>query len=238
MQSLLLQIKQADRVKENLQRSLASSRNNSPISSPKSKKGKKKTATDTGRKEKKTNNKTSRTTGKQSKEQSEYDDTLNSILNLKQGQNKQYSELVLKALKATNNIMSIKRMCDSNPDNSDDNNATSSSKQKKTRAVKGSKGGKLLNIIDQFKTEYSSNTSGREWEKQVLHLQEKLLNELKARDERLEHIERVLVNKESEDRNNTIEKRGRDTEQGNEVDRKKKLVSGKCTKLDESDIQQ
>ena len=102
MESLVSQIKQMDKKKATLQRSLESSRASTPRCSPvKSKKEKRKNEDIRVVKKKK------RETG--SKDYSEYEDTLRSMVNLKQGNgDENYTELMMKALEATDNILSIK----------------------------------------------------------------------------------------------------------------------------------
>ena len=103
METILAKTEKMDRTVNQLQLSLANSRNNSPANSPK--KGKK-------RAKPKANENSSRkkTSGRKDTEhdkRSEYKDVLSSLIKLKTSNNSSFSELAAKAMEATNNILSL-----------------------------------------------------------------------------------------------------------------------------------
>ena len=116
MEGILAMIKATDNKKKDLQRSLENSRAGSKAATPKGtpKKGKKSSLTTTKKTGRKDTRKLVRSETREHKdnktESREYKETLKTMLKLKQGSgNEEFSELVQKAMEATNNILYLKK---------------------------------------------------------------------------------------------------------------------------------
>ena len=111
MQAVLHKLHMANKTRSDLRRSITNSRNASPATSPKLKRSKHSNSKADQRVViQKGGNKTKqRAQGEMEQRKcSEYDDTFKSFLKLKNGNDDKYSELVLNAMEATDNIMSLK----------------------------------------------------------------------------------------------------------------------------------
>ena len=112
MQVVLHKLHMANKMQFDFRRSIASSRNASPATSPKTKRSKHSNSKPDQRVViQKGGNKPKHRTQEEMEQRkcSEYDNTFKSFLKLKNGSNDKYSELVLNAMEATDNIMSLKR---------------------------------------------------------------------------------------------------------------------------------
>ena len=109
MKELLGKITKVSRTRDSLRRSLVNSRATSPVPT-KEVKGKKKSETKKDKKEKKTSTKRTREenpTKEENTEKSEYRAVFDSSMNLRQGANYDFSDLVNNALEATDSIMEM-----------------------------------------------------------------------------------------------------------------------------------
>ena len=241
VRELLTRIKQTSQAKSNLQHSLASSRANTPEHSPcktsKNRADVRKVIT------KKTTAKTAKATKKEKtrEEKSEYDDTLKTLLNLKQGNCTDYAQLVMNAIDATDNIMSLKtkenvkstEISSTNMDNTC-NSKVVKGRENEGQVETGGKGANalpLLDILEQFQNKGAQSKEDNDIDKQILTMQIALLNRLKQKKNGKDDSEQVL---------NVIEDNGTSDSVTNlettnkECDKKKKLTSGKCAKPDEA----
>ena len=105
MRELLEELQAVSKTKSSLQKSLENSRNGTPVHSPKWNKNKKQDKRIVKQKKRKTEEESSK---------SEYNDTLQSLLKLKQGNSQEYSDLVMQAMSATDNIMNLKQSREEN----------------------------------------------------------------------------------------------------------------------------
>ena len=109
MQSILLKIAEVDKANSNLQRSLTSSRENTPSHSPGKASARKPNTTD--RKKTKRDQcivrQREESKEREQEKRSEYNDILFSFLKLKHGENQHFSELAVKAMEATDNILDL-----------------------------------------------------------------------------------------------------------------------------------
>ena len=231
-------------------------RTNSPRSSPKpsAKTGRKKSP---AKKTSKARSKTTKTVAKRKpldelapeNERREYDDVFNSFMNLKHGSNRQFSEVVANAMDATDNILTL-------------SSAQKQSSRHKVKNKEASKVGqtnkrdKLFELIDELSKQ---TTDSQGLDKQLdRHTIMQLVNAMSpdsknnsnhagVKGDAGNHI--ALSEPEGPNVNNGESVAegafGGDAETSDDRpkavacsdDRKKKLISGKCTKPDESDIQ-
>ena len=247
MEKVMEMIKAADKKKACLQKSLESSRtgtrNTTPVSSPKTNKRKSSSNKDSRVVVKKRNG------NKHKAEASEYSDTLNSLLKLKQGNgNEEYSELVMKAMEATDNMLNLKEQRKESKQET--------IKIRKTKSKGESKKGKnVIELLEKAgaiankgnsktESEDSDNCESEENNKKCEMTKEganallsKLLNaKAKTTKETMgEKLIDILLSDANltENANEITKEEDRQTET---VQKGKKLTSGKCTKPDESDI--
>ena len=190
IQNLLRQIKHADKTKENLQRSLASSRASTPQASPKAnKQGRrkhappqkgKKSGSDTWSGSRKKRKDSPQEEEQEEQSKSEYQETLNSFLSLKQGNSQEYSDLVIKAVEATDNIMAIKKLREVERNNTlrgPTNNSKHESKQNRGINSKGDNASKLFEVLEHYKVETPEQEVDLD---KVLNMQINLLQEMQA----------------------------------------------------------
>ena len=262
MSKLLEQIKAMDKTKVNLQKSLdasrSSSRNSTPAASPKRKN--KETTKDRRIVRKKTR--------KQMPENaSEYTDTLNSMLKLKQGAgNEAYSELMFKAMEATDNIMSIKESQKSLASKKQKTNNKSGKNKIGNNKTTGNKAENVLDLLNKVNESSQANRSevnadnsvnaktiGDSHEQMSKEATQLLLNKCvnaKSAEESIGEKIIEIIHEGGNAKNNEDEidklceklKEAFGGRKGNGEDptvsdtKNKKLTSGKCTKPDESDI--
>ena len=244
LNEVLSELSKINKRKSDLERSLANSRSNSPDNSPKHQKTRTTTKstvkrqkvssmppTSRGRRSCKTPAMTSKGRKSTSEEKSEYEDILHSFLNLKQGHTDNYSELVEKAMNATDNIIKLKNNQKSNiakcrkPLDFESKSGKQDNNSDKNNALK------LLNALQTIVSKGKSLNS-----KTIIEV----LNEL-GQDEGIQGLESVntstieTINEPNHDNLPTQDK-VQETKNTEGSDRKKKLVSGKCTKPDEADI--
>ena len=201
-----------------LEKSLASSRNHTPDSSPRRKSRSLKST--------RKNKKMTRTPNKLEDDKSEYTEVLNSFLNLKQGKAEAYSDLVEQAMSTTDNILKLKK----------DRQAISSGNKNKIEIQNSDnespEGNKALQLLSALQTMVSSgepinnSTIGR------------LIGDVASDDSFIEdnmHGDNATKEEKIKRRRHS---RGtkHDETKDESSDRKKKLVSGKCAKPDETDI--
>ena len=261
MQDLLIRIQKADKMKTSLKRSIADSRNNSKNNSPSTSLKTKRTSRPTQPKKTDTrivqqrgnSGKRKNTTDRRNNKEnhSEYEDTLNSFLKLKQGNNSEYSELVLNALEATNNILTLKnsRKQSKSPVRKEKHDKKPTGKvdineliqflnERSVNANQKNKSPKNNTVIDTLVNameQLSINPEENKREAITPEQTEELMQQLKAvkhkQKETIHTTIQALANTETID----LDQAQHNSEERKE-DRKKKLVSGKCAKPDESDI--
>ena len=248
MKSVLKKLQQANRTRSDLRRSIASSRNTTPSASPKKKTHKQQKDQRRVIKKKKENEETNRPDKK-----SEYNDVLESFLKLKQGRADKYSDLMLEAMEATDNILSLKEDRDSSSDNELNTRKPQSrkSKHKHRAGTQVPQVNKRVEAIDPKTSNRCECDSVLETLMQaVKHLAlseetnkteaisaektEALLHKLVNGKQRQEEtiVDRTIAALNSDDNDDTSP-----GERGSRGNKKGKLTSGKCVKPDESEIQ-
>ena len=148
MRELVTRIQEVTKTRSSLQRSLESTRTTTPSSSPEHKKQKKQQPNGQDRR-KVIKHDRERTPKKSANEKREYENTSLSMLQLKQGEKQEYSELVMKALEATDNIMNIKKIRESD-------------EQRTANKSSGRKKGKMIKVKDNSNQEERSDDSNNE----------------------------------------------------------------------------
>ena len=242
MKQVLSKLTKVSKTRRDLRKSLASSRHSSPCGSPRVKgKEDRRSSRTTGK------NKQGESSGLPSKEQrSEYDNVFRSFLNLRQG-NADYADRVANAMAATDSILTLSQ---------DRNDAIKVGQTGKTNNNR--KGGKvkgktnkgsvnaILDIIDQFANK-GDNSRGGDIAEELLSALNSDCYENKETD-LSDRGGKVEIAKEVRRKGKTLElldniKKCITGEPGSGLGEEKtdesvkgKLVSGKCTKPDESDI--
>ena len=240
MQVLLSKISAVNKTKKNLERSLASSRQPSPVNSPKPRKQK--------QKGKQKPDQRVAQSSKSREEKSEYTGILSSFLKLKQGSS-EYADIVVNVMNATDNIMSLAKE-DTGMDSVRIPKSSKKSEKPKSRSghmQKDAKVDAIFNVIEQF-----AHNKGKHDRQENNRLASELLSALNGVTDQYKSPEKAgkikgtnLIDKVKEcvnaQTNNSLEEStltmsappSEAAPEGNH----KKLVSGKCTKPDESDIQ-
>ena len=125
MKLVLEELERTKKTKTNLERSIASSRSNTPSGSPRRSKPKPKSTvkviTKKAPRSKHTKMAEELPRENWSEEKREYDQVLNSLLNVKSGKAEVYSELVEKAMNATDNLMLLKKSQEHDKGKNNDN---------------------------------------------------------------------------------------------------------------------
>ena len=243
IKQLLAELEKVSKTEQSLEQTLATSRNNTPTNSPNKTKKKHTTVKSTIRKvRRRTDNTASpplrgriskkKPNKKDSDDKSEYESVLETLLNLKQGRAEAYTDLVDQAMSATDNIIKLKK-------NQDDGKIEIRSKVNKV--------GQMLN------KDAKCNSSNSEHDDKVQALQ--LLNAIQTKVKGGQVIDSATLSSimggancedtHNESNNAVSFTSESDTEPFITCEnvkktkkKPKKLVSGKCTKPDEVDIQQ
>ena len=249
MKLVLQKLRKVDKTRKSLQRSLNSSRQNSPTSSPKPRKSTKTPRGDSNQKPKAT---------KPTQDNSEYDQILNSFMNLKQG-GSDYSLLVANVMQATDNVLAL----------SQDKNAQVVSPEK--IVTSGHKGTDrqdsslntetLFAILEKFTNKPGEKDSKEKGTNLLTALTESRSNKHGINTNSVKHV-KVKANAKqtiepvcssnantSTGKHSDVARQHSSPASGDQTvcvntptncnskkfEHKKKLVSGKCTKPDESD---
>ena len=227
-------IQKVDHTKKSLQRSLAGSRQSSPAHSPKV--GKRTTSRRSAKD-------TRLVQTKSREEKREYADIFDSLLKLKQGDG-DYASLVANAMEATDQLLELKSSRESESAKS---NKDTSKKSKQCTTNKVGKPGRglkaaskaqvegVMETIDRFANNNACDNSDPDLAKSLLAALKgtKDTQQSKAAPEKtMKLLSKIkqCVNSNKEE----ATEGGVNTQESN--DRKKKLVSGKCAKPEESDI--
>ena len=236
MKALLERINKASKTKKSLQKSLAASRTTSPIASPKQQQ-KPSSKQSKGTAPKSACKASSSGTKKRIKEdKSEYNQVFESFMKLKQGSS-DYGEIVANAMNATDNILTLK-----------------GGKHTGVRKFKGKECGKVGQASNSVKAnnkealfkvldKYTNNSSNNTIASTLLSVLDKDTDselECDASPQKkvvnmLDTLKRFLTkhNNEEGDNDQVVDS----SNENNEPRKAKKLVSGRCTKPDDSDIQ-
>ena len=249
MKTILEEIRKTSRAKSDLQRSLQNSRNTTPMNSPIKPKVTRKVIpkTDGKKEQRKGTRKQTKRTMPQEKvsERSEYDDLLDSLLKIKQGEgSEEYADLVEKAMEATDNLLSIK-------------NSRSKTDSKQCKKAKNTtKSDVVFELLDKLGEKQSGNDNNNcnsetmEGAKACDPIE--LIKRIKAvapgvtkGENIIDTIHKNAVNKSKEEHDidtlcekfrNILSKGAESQISQVKHDKSKKLVSGKCAKPDDSDI--
>ena len=238
IREVLGELNRINKRNNDLERSIVNSRNGTPSGSPSRKRKPKSTVRMVQKK--KTESTRSRSRNEHSsedseKEKSEYEDILSSFLNLKQGNAEAYTELVQNAMAATDNIIKLKH----------DRNRQ---KPLISKRVKGrdslvnntTEQNKALELLSTLQLALGKNNGN------VNRTTEDALNACAGKNEvtkALQSIHTLMNNseesEETEEQERSVKcKIGRKDNRDGEKKKGKKLISGKCTKPDETNIKQ
>ena len=244
IQDILDEMSKVNKAKLCLEKSLASSRASTPCSSPGRRKTQPKSTVKVAMKAKPRVTMSLRGTKQEvgnkkiNEEKSEYKELLNTFLSLKQGKGEAYSELVEEAMTATDNILKLKKQRNKSPAGDNQNSAFK---------------GKLTIDDCDSASECERDDDHREDALKLVQALQSAVKENKQLDSNTincvlesivhSHEHTSKVNNTKKDKGSEINENRERINQGSEYegavsneDKKKKLVSGKCTKPDETDI--
>ena len=241
LKEILGELSKVNKRKNDLERSLANSRNNSPEVSPRRQKVKStkktstkvKASTSKGRRAVKTPSSTKRT--QRTDEKREYEEILNSFINLKQGSAEAYSELVEEAMNATDNILKLK-------------NTRKRNETKCRKPLDFESAEKITAPVKQQVNNCSQNELPKHKALELLNALQSITGNKRRLSGKaietiigeVEQLDGIHTYSEGNTNKVTMEQHDEETKTKNASNKGKrgeKLVSGKCSKPDETDIQ-
>ena len=240
VRELLAELNKVSKTEQTLERTLAGSKNNTPNSSPKRKHTVRSVVKSTSKNKVRSSKLQASPRGRSRHQRStederEYKNILDSILNIKQGKAEAYSELVDKAMNATDNILQLKHT------RNDDNQHTTCTKHKNDKhgnttmhteaeATDGHDKSEVLQLLNAIQTKVKGGQ----------HLNADLFKDL-VPNAKNNNTTCILDSNDNSDFSDNTSERNDDLNKQADCNntrtvKGKKLISGRCTKPDEVDI--
>ena len=249
MESILAKISKVNRTRDNLKRSIASSRANSPRDSPKARSTARRRSvvpkSPKGKRGKVSTKRLNTNKPASASEKSEYKELFNSLINLKHGGNHEFAEVVADAMEATDNILTLKSSRNDEP-------AIKVTGSNTKVGQKEARRDSLFKLIDQLSKQHGKHDSealdtqtiaklievmGDNNERECEYNSDSQVVKGESRAPDHGKPEKTGQAQRTQSQVNTVHTSEVTTSDGNAIEeKKKKLVSGKCTKPDESDI--